>query len=188
MKKVVSFAVLFCLLSTVLSAQDNEDGEEPTKGFDRSKLFGGGNFGLGFGSSNTFINISPQLGYRFTDHVAAGAGVNFIYNKVNFGGIEDKLGFAGLNVFGRLYPLKYIILHAQPELNYSWGKFKDLGNNITQKYEGKFIPSMLVGGGANIPTGGNGAFTIMYLYDLVDDARSPYSTNPFISFGFNFGF
>lgn len=187
MKKVVSFAVLFCLLSTVLFAQDNEDGEEPTKGFDRSKLFGGGNFGLGFGSSNTFINISPQLGYRFTDHVAAGAGVNFIYNKVNFGGIEDRQGYAGLNVFGRLYPLKYIILHAQPELNYSWGKFTDASNQ-TFKFPGKFIPSMLVGGGANIPTGGNGAFTIMYLYDLVDDARSPYSTNPFISFGFNFGF
>ena len=188
MKKVVSLAVLFCFLSAALFAQNNEGGEESTKGFDRSKLFTGGNFGLGFGSSNTFINISPQLGYRFNDYMAAGGGVNFIYNRVRFGSVEDRLGYAGLNVFGRLYPRKYIILHAQPELNYSWGKFRDLGNNITQKYQGAFIPSMLVGGGANIPTGGKVAFTIMYMYDLIDDARSPYSTNPFINLGFNVGF
>ena len=42
-------------------AQDSDG-----KGFDKSKLFVGGNLGLAFGTY-TIINVSPLVGYHFTD-------------------------------------------------------------------------------------------------------------------------
>ena len=72
MKKVllVVAAVVCCTVSVF--AQDDAT-QEDVKGFDRKRLFVGGNFGLTFGNF-TFINVSPQLGYRFNDFFAAGIG------------------------------------------------------------------------------------------------------------------
>lgn len=191
MKKILSICVA-CLIFTVAQAQEQEKRETPQerqsapKGFDRSKLFLSGTFGFTFGSSVTMINVSPQLGYRFSDILAAGAGVNFIYNSVDYGSFKQNLGYAGVNAFGRIYPIPYIVLHAQPELNYRWGKRRFNGSAPDEKLNGSFVPSLLIGGGANIPSG-NGSITIMVLYDAVQDARSPYDTKPFLSFGYNIG-
>src|SRR5215468_4736768 len=100
MKKLV---ILFAAItfSQCLLAQEREQEEESPKGFDKSKLFFGGNFGLSFSSYFTLINISPQVGYRFSRYFAAGGGPNFIYTSqkyVDFSGNDlyrDNLGYAG---------------------------------------------------------------------------------------------
>src|SRR5690349_1251602 len=67
------------------SAQGPREGDpEPKKGFDKSKLFFGGTFGLSFSNYYTLVNVSPQVGYRFNDYLAAGAGVNFIYSSEKY--------------------------------------------------------------------------------------------------------
>lgn len=43
-------------------------------GFDMSKLTVGGNFGLQFGDY-TIVNISPQVGYKFSKHFTFGTGL-----------------------------------------------------------------------------------------------------------------
>ena len=63
MKKQTRLIAILLLLCNHLFAQE----EAPAQ----SRWFGGGNFGLSFGNY-TFINISPQVGYRFTEKVAAG--------------------------------------------------------------------------------------------------------------------
>jgi len=181
MKRIFLLLVSICNVLTA-SAQDDD-----VKGFDRSKLFVGGNFGAGFGNVMTSVNVSPQIGYRFSRHFAAGAGVNFQYNSYKYAGYKEVYGFSGLNVFGRVYPIDYILLQAQPELNYSWGKFKPNDGSPSYKFPGKFVPSLLLGGGAAIPTGGNGAFLITIMYDVIQDARSPYSNKAFYNFGYNIG-
>ena len=76
MFKKLLFSLIIAVAALQVKAQDEE---EPKKGFDKEKLFFGGNFGLGFGSNQTSINISPQVGYRFNKYLAAGAGINFVY-------------------------------------------------------------------------------------------------------------
>jgi len=181
---------IMLLSSLHLLAQDEEYSDK--KGFDKSRLFFGGNFGASFGDY-TFVNITPQLGYRFSDLFSAGAGVIFILSSIkyrdynNAAQFKDTYGYAGLNIFGRLYPVNFAFLQAQPELNYAWGERKFYDGTANYKLDKAFVPSLLLGAGAAIPTG-KGAFMATLQYDVVQDARSPYGVKPFLSFGYSMGF
>lgn len=195
-KKLLSLILVSSIFFNPLSAQEKEkekeEGEkaapEKKKGLDPQRLFFGGNFGLTFGNF-TFVNISPQVGYRITPMFSAGAGLNFIYQSDKYynGGreVRNSLGYAGLNIFGRVNPFRFILLNAQPELNYVWGKTKVEGL-ADSKINPKFVPSLLVGAGAAIPMGGRGSMIAMLQYDVVQDNLSPYGRNAFVTFGVNF--
>lgn len=181
MKKLL----LLLMVVSVAVAAHAQDEEEPKRGFDKENLFFGGNFGLSFGSSYTLVNISPQAGYRFNRYVAAGAGINFIYTSSKYFEFRENYGVAGLNVFGRFYPIEQIFVQVQPEMNYTWGKQKYVGGaEVT--LDGKMVPSLLAGGGVAIPIGRKGAMLIMVQYDVLQQTRSPYGNRPFVSVGFNF--
>jgi hypothetical protein len=191
-KYLILFALTTLLYAPSVIAQQEDPEPSEKKGFDKSKLFVGGNFGLSFGDY-TFANVSPQLGYRFNDFFAAGLGVNFQYSSIKYrdynGNADSRLayGVAGLNAFGRVYPIKYLMLQAQPEMNYVWGKNKYYDGNPDIKIPGKLVPSLLLGGGAVIPQG-RGALVIMVQFDVLNRPQSPYGTRPIYNFGYNIGF
>lgn len=192
MKNLLILLVCLVVAGRSFSQYQREPANEVHEGFDKSKLFFGGSFGLSFGTQ-TFINVSPQVGYRFNQYFAAGTGINFIYSSLKSyyldGSVASRqnLGYAGLNVFGRVYPIQYILLQAQPELNYSWGNYKEYNPDATYKLPGKFVPSLLLGAGTAIPAG-RGSFVIMGQYDVIQDPRGPYGSNIFLNLGFNVGF
>lgn len=190
MKKFLLTASLLALFSVAAVAQD--EGEEPVKqGFDKNKLFFGGNFGLGFGSISTIINVSPQIGYRFNRYLAAGAGINFIYSSYKYEWsvpqYKEQYGVTGLNIFGRFYPIDYAFVQLQPEANYTWLRYKYYDDRPDDKLPNKIVPSLLGGVGAAIPAG-RGAFIVMAQYDLLQNERSPYGNRAFFNFGYNIGF
>jgi hypothetical protein len=186
MKKVVLIVVMVLSACSVF-AQDNETEK---KGFQKDKLFIGGNFGLSFGTY-TLVNISPQLGYRFNRHLAAGFGTNFQFaqQKEKYNGqLYRKVsqGLAGLNIFGRYYPFEQFMIQVQPEANYIFGKqkFYDVSPPEVFKLDAEIIPSLLVGGGIVIPSG-RGSFILYALYDLIQNINSPYGKKPFLNIGYN---
>lgn len=188
--KTRTYFLLILMIGLFNVTAFGQDEGEGTKGFDKSKLFFGGNFGVSFGNS-TFINVSPQVGYRFNSWLAAGAGVNFVYSSFlyyDYYGNKDyrwNYGSGGLNIFGRVYPVQFAFIQLQPEYNYTWGKEKYYNPEFEQKLDPKFVPTLLAGVGAAIPAG-RGAVVLMLQYDLIQDARSPYGRNPFFSIGVNF--
>jgi hypothetical protein len=175
--------VLLVLAAAALAVQAQDEEQPEEKGFKKENLFFGGNFGLSFGNY-TLINVSPQVGYRFNRYFAAGTGVNFIYSSSKFFGYRENYGVAGLNVFARAYPIEQAFVQLQPEANYTWGKQK-FDNNSEFKLEGKVVPSLLAGAGVAIPVG-RGAMLLMIQYDVLQQSRSPYGSNAFVSVGFNF--
>jgi hypothetical protein len=185
---VVIIGLVFC--SAIAFAQDEEI--EQKKGFSKDKMFIGGNFGLSFGDY-TLINVSPQVGYRFNRFIAAGVGINGQYVSVkerDFSGNPFRKvsqGVVGLNIFGRVYPINNIMLQVQPELNYIFGKQRFYNPRQDFKIDAEIIPSLLVGGGAVLPSGGNNAFIIGVFYDVLQRENAPYGTQPFINFGYNIG-
>jgi len=190
MKNLLLTALLACTL-TIAFGQDEEPAEK--KGFQKEKLFFGGNFGLSFGDY-TLINISPQIGYRFNQALAAGVGINaqYISYKNYLNGQEyskTSQGVTGLNIFGRVYPLDQLMLQVQPEANYIFGKVKYYTGSPSEiKIDAKIVPSLLLGGGLVLPSGGSGAFIASVFYDVLQDPNSPYGARPIYNIGYNIGF
>jgi hypothetical protein len=202
MKKFWIITIVLTAIVLNAKAQDSIGTEQEKKGFDKSKLFIGGNFGLSFGDY-TLINISPQAGYRFNRYFAAGMGINGQYTQINYrdGNNEtyarQNYGVAGVNIFGRAYPIQQVFVQAQPELNYIWGSTTEYASpeDIKSSLNGKILPSLLLGAGGVLPLGGVGGFIIMVQYDVLNkssyssssDPGTPYGNKPFISIGVNFG-
>jgi hypothetical protein len=186
MKKAV-FLVLIVLSALSLFSQE----ETNEKGFQKNKLFVGGNFGLTFGDY-TLINISPLVGYRFNSWSAAGMGLNAQYLSVKErynGEVYRKTsqGVVGLNVFGRLYPIQQLMIQAQPEVNYIFGdEIYYQPTRQQYKMDAQIVPSLLLGGGIVFPSG-KGAFIASILYDVLENPNSPYGKQPIINFSFNIG-
>lgn len=191
MKKLKICTVFISALIVSLTSLSQETTEPKPKGFDKSRLFFGGNIGMSFGSQ-TFINLSPQVGYQFNQYFSAGTGINYIsssYSIYDYNGdklYKDSYSYAGLNIFGRVFPISFLFAQVQPEFNYAWGKTKFYYNNLPDiKLEGAFVPVLLVGVGAAIPAG-KGRMIAMLQYDVIGDKRSPYGKNAFFTFGYNF--
>ncbi len=184
MKKIFGLLIVGIGLMQVSIAQDSE-----TKGFDKSKLFVGGNLGLAFGTY-TIVNVSPLVGYRFSELFAAGVGINYNYYGYNDGYWNYKQSYAGMSLFGRVFPVKQFFIQVQPEENYMWYSQYGIGPNQEQPTLkiSQFVPSLLVGGGAAIPTGGNGAITISVMYDVLQNIYSPYYHQAVYGFGYSVGF
>lgn len=190
MKKILTLVVL-ALFTAQGFAQEKAPAEEAPRKFDPSRLVLGGNIGATFGDF-TFIRFAPQVGYRFSDMVVAGAGINFTYSsqKLRYlNGTESQrynYGYAGLNMFARVFPVNFLFLSAQPELNYNWGKIKYKNPPAADvKLDGKFIPSLLLGGGIAIPMGNRGQTLMSLQYDVLRNNRSPYGSRAFFNIGFS---
>ncbi|HET7897453.1 MAG TPA: hypothetical protein VFL47_07280, partial [Flavisolibacter sp.] len=156
MKKLgLSALLLFCTL--LAFSQDEEEMQ--------NKVFAGGNFALSFGTY-TFVNINPQIGYRFNRFLSAGLGMNFLYTsqKERYNGIDyskTTRGVAGMNTFVRFYPVQKFFAQIQPEANYIFGNteyYLDINNQplstpVKYKLDAEIIPSLLAGGGLATPAG-----------------------------------
>ncbi len=112
-------------------AQDSDG-----KGFDKSKLFVGGNLGLAFGTY-TIVNVSPLVGYRFTNVLAAGVGVNYSYYGYDDGFYTSKQSYVGMSLFGRVYPIPQLFIQVQPELNYMWASQVPDGGQESTRTKGQ---------------------------------------------------
>ena len=185
MKKILGMLLIAMSLMYHSSAQSSEGGGA----FDKSKLFFGGNLGLSFGTY-TIVNVSPLVGYHFTPVFAAGAGVNYSYFGYSDGYWDYKQSYVGMSVFGRVYPIQQFFLQVQPEENYMW--YSQTATPSNQGQPGlkinQFVPSLLLGGGAAIPTGPNGAITISLMYDVLQNIYSPFYHQAVYGFGYNVGF
>ena len=187
MKK--AFLFCFCVLC-FCSAFSQDEEPENEKGFKKENIFIGGNFGLSFGDL-TLINVSPQVGYRFSNFFAAGIGINGQYvslkRRFNDGSPYSKTsqGVLGMNLFGRIYPISNLMFQVQPEANYIFGKQLFYGSpNQEYKMDALIVPSLLLGAGAVIPSG-RGSFIASVFYDVLQDPNAPYGTRPFLNFGYN---
>ena len=173
--KIAAWITVLFTLPATLSAQDEKFSD---------RLFFGGNLGLQIGSY-TYIEISPLAGYRVTDRLSAGLGAKYIYYSVDDKSYVPAYHYStniyGGSIFTRFLVVENLFAHAEFELI-----------NL-EAYDGYFnagrrtVPNLFLGGGYRMPMGDRSSFSILALWEVIEDRYSPYQS-PIFRLGFGFGF
>lgn len=178
----ISVCILFCGLCFNSIAQDSTMlRKNPLKKNFWDKVYVGGNVGFQFGTV-TFAEVSPLIGYQFTEKITAGVGVTYQYYRYKDRNYELKTNVYGGRIFGRYFFTSFLFGHVEYEyLNLEAFDFYPQRRRVD-------VESILVGGGYFQRFGmGNSGIFVMLLYNLTESAYTPY-TNPILRIGVNLGF
>jgi len=193
MNKVSSivFIILFPLaFFGQYTSEESSEKKNPLSNLSfKDRLYWTGNIGLNYYNSVFYLNLSPQVGYRFTQKFSAGVGARYVYIGSNY--YQFKTTIYGGNAFTRYNLTDNLFAHAEFERLRSY----DFNPNSTN-YGGRAMANMLfVGAGYSNRIGGNGSVNIMLLYDAFQSPNSPYQNSylfgplgPPIIYRLSFGF
>ncbi|KAF5057374.1 hypothetical protein DSECCO2_357530 [anaerobic digester metagenome] len=186
--QLILFAPIL-IISSLFSAADAQEFSKNKEKFSDNLFFGGG-LGLQFGTL-TLIDISPVIGYRFTEKFETGIGLTYKYYKYKDYYIDYYTGtrydlksnILGGSVFARYHILDNVFAHTEYEsLRYNYTGYYNSGAGLMKEPQTAVINSFFVGGGYRQRISQGSYFYIMALWNLNDDALSPYS-NPVLRMG-----
>lgn len=193
MKKV--FLLVFVMgISMALSAQERDSSEEKVRGFQKDKLFTGGDVTISFYTGGTTLGVSPYFGYSVTKWLDAAVSLNFIYQ-----GQKDVYGYKyrqtniGPGAFVRLFPVDFLYVQAQYEHNFINYKIIPPGGGSSPKFKAD-VNSLLLGAGysSGRSEGSNTYYFLSVMFDVAQLPNSPYIDSyrrmiPVVRAGFNIG-
>ena len=115
MRKLILHIILFIIIGLNSFAQDSSmiRKHPPKKSF-KDRIFVGGNLGLQFGTV-TFADISPLVGYKFTEKITAGIGATYQYYHYKDKYYDFETNVYGGRVFARYNFTDYLFAHAEYE-------------------------------------------------------------------------
>jgi hypothetical protein len=180
-KSSIFLILIFSSIKTEAQRRPVEDDRIKTNILDR-RYFTGGSFGIQFGTI-TAIDISPIIGYRFTENIAAGIGGTYQYYRDGRFMPALKTDIYGGRAFARYYFLEKLFLHGEIEIiNFEKIAFMP-GVSSTQK-ERIWENNIFLGGGYRELLGEFSSMHISILYNFNQGPYSPFS-NPQIRIGFD---
>lgn len=188
MRSILLMLVAFVVLSNSYSQDSTEVYQAPVEQKKESsklkdKIYYGGNIGLSFGSY-THIGIYPLIGFKITPKLSTGVKITYQYIKDNrYSGVTYSTSNYGGSVFARYRIIPQLYLHSEYEvLNY------ELYNAVGESNR-TWVPFLYVGAGFSQRLGGNAWLNIQVLFDVLQNANSPYNQwEPFYSVGVGVGF
>jgi len=193
MKKIVLlFSVT--IFSISVFAQQSEPEEERVSGFQKEKLFTGGDLTLAFYTGGSTLGVSPYLGYSLTKWLDAAASLNFVYQgQKDIYGYKYRQTNLGPGAFVRIFfPVNFLYL-AQYEHNFINYKIIEPGTGNSSKYKAD-VNSVLLGAGysSGRSEGNNSYYYLSVMFDVAQQPNSPYVDSyrrmiPVIRAGYNIG-
>jgi hypothetical protein len=152
----------------------------------RERIVTGGGLGLGFGSNQDFVSVSPVIGYSFTRKIIGGTGLTFRYTNYKFFNPSISLIDYSINPFARYMVYRGFFIQTEYEyLNY------EFPTTVSETVRLNF-DSFMAGGGLIQPVGDRFAFFVMALYnfsyqDPIAGQYSPYTSPLVVRAGINIG-
>lgn len=151
----------------------------------KDRIWFGGGLGLSFGTV-TAVQVDPMVGY-FVDparKLSFGLGPSYNYFQDNRFNPPYSMSAYGYRLFGRFRPLEPLFLHTE-FLHLNTEPYSYFNNQ-----EGRiWVPHLLLGGGYVQSAGGNVAFYLQVLFEVLQDPNSFYAgQGPILSGGVGFGF
>ncbi|MDJ1470356.1 hypothetical protein [Xanthocytophaga flava] len=138
--------------------RQNKSTSKKTKPGWFNKISLGGNFAAQL-SNPLLIDISPTVGYKFTDRVIAGTGLTYIYSKSKSTGIKQQNSIYGGRIFAQYGLRKWIALRVE-------GEALDIKDLADQENNRKWILNPLGGAGIILPVGKQSGWSIFALYNF----------------------
>ena len=143
--------------------------------FNPQNLRFGANIGLSRSRSFTTLALGPQVGYQINDHFLFGTGIKYHHIRARTTNYTVRSNLFGINLFCFYYPIPFIALFAQPELNRIWRSETNNSTNQRVSVSG-VVPVLLVGAGVRVGRSSH----ITLNYDLVRHIHSPYPDTIFL--------
>lgn len=198
MKKIFLAASLLLAISPIFAQRapaTYTGDDEGSKGFKRENIFLGGSLGLGFASNTFNAGANPEIGYSLAQWLDAGVAFNLNYTSERAdpyynGNVRYRAFNYGAGVFTRIYPVNFLFLQFQPEINWIHYNAKDFNSDITLNKTTN-AASFIAGVGYTQRVVGQGSYFLMVGLDLLNNANSPYRGYnnvqvPIIRAGFDF--
>jgi len=189
MKTALKILAICCIFVNCLSGvfaqefvqSENSQNQKKEHGFKADRLFFGGGLGLQFGDID-LVSIAPEVGYRFTDKLAAGIGISYYYISTSSnGGFSTEI--YGGKVFGRYLVFDNLFAHTEYEALNMETKYFNTG--LSPDHKRFTVGSFLVGAGYKFGLGKNSYLNLLILWNLNETIYSPY-TNPILRMNFEF--
>lgn len=150
----------------------------------KDRLWFGGGVSLMFGTV-TNLGIAPLVGYKIDEkgRWSAGVGGNYYYFSDSRYKPAYESSTYGWSLFSRYRVIPQAYLHAEyNSQNYA------IYNPFGESDRREWVPFLLVGGGYAQSIGGRSYMTFQVLWDVIQDVRSPYGSQPFFTMGVGVGF
>lgn len=186
MKKIL-LSILFFASVLGLDAQYLEKDPPPSP---VQRIFFGGNLDMGFGTV-TQISLSPEVGYRITNRLSAGVGIDYMFvysEEYNFkGSIFGGSVFASFTVIKSLGELIPFLGTDMGILVYGQFSYTNMGKFYTalSGEEPMWIASPMLGLGFQVPIGQRSYMVLSVMYNFDESMYSIYS-NPVVKVSYQF--
>ena len=177
--KKINHKICFSLILMISVLFSNAQNDELNL---RERLYFGGNFGLQLGSV-TMIDLSPLVGYKFTEKFSAGVGITYKYFNDSRHNPSISTNIYGGSIFSRYFILDNVFAHAEFENTNLETKFDVL--NMHPNQDRFWIQSVFIGAGYIQRFNENSGAYILLLWNLNESSNSIYQ-NPVIRVGFTF--
>ena len=174
--------------NTVTSEEPNqtESFAPKKKGFDKSKLRIGPNFGVGFTTGYTSISLAPVVGYRIMKYIEPGIGISYQYQNQTYSGITSEAHTIGGNIYVKVYPWNEFFIYLSPQI-YNFRYREKYVRGPKQSFGNLTYGNVIVGIGYNVKVGNNSFLSLGLTSNIIKNQlyNNTYQIQPMI--GFNFG-
>lgn len=185
MNKFIATLIFLATFSSGVFAQyfEEERGEENTERLPLdNRVFYGGNFGFSFSFGNSdsqYLELSPLVGYRFSETFSGGLSFSYLYISrefivlPSFNRITLKANTYGPRAFLRYRFLDNYFIQTEYESLNTEVPLNDGTSNTGREW----VPGFFIGGGVTYPIGENISINFALMYNLsYNDVRSPYGS------------
>ncbi len=170
--------IIFSLSFNGLFAGNNDEPDVRDMSF-RERLFAGGSLGFSISDYATFVDVSPIMGFRITNRISAGVGLNYHYYHERVMGRGTHI--YGGKTFARVLIIPQVFVYGEYEMLNLESLYFGVNNNNRFWEKNYFL-----GAGYRQQIGPKAFFNIMALYNFNDNS-SVYFQNPLLRFSIEVG-
>ena len=166
-KTVISTAILLVLVVISFNVMAQKDVDMDSGPSFTDRIYTGGGFGFSTGTYETYLSLSPLVGYMITRKLSAGVGITYQYYNNSYYKADDHR-----------YGGKVFVIQRLVHQFFLYGEYNFINLNPApwlESYPRKTFTRTMLGAGFSQPLG-RASFNVIATYDITWNKDSPYAS------------